>query len=156
MPACKALRLVIFFWLILLILGNPPAAGVPEKPAPVPAKGMATPVASPETLPRVLSQEAEALEKDTGAVKSRVVAAQKDLAQGEKNNQEGKAAAAVFQASLAVKGLSLSQVTEALDSYSQQQGRIDKRLSDMGQEIKTLKKEQAAKEAVQTRLQRHP
>jgi len=136
---------------IWLLLGCPLTAPAQEKPRAT--EKITAPATSPEALPRLLTEGAEALEKEGAALKSRVAATQKAFSMAERDSQERKAAIATLKASLAVTGLPLAQAEESLKNYSQLEERLEKRLKDLAQETEALKKEQAARSVSQAALQ---
>ncbi|MBI4796162.1 MAG: mechanosensitive ion channel [Deltaproteobacteria bacterium] len=136
---------------IWLLLGCPVTGPAQEKPQAT--EKITAPAASPEVLPRVLTEGAEALEKEVAALKSRAAAAKKGWSQAEKDSQERKAAMAAVKAAQAMKSLPLSDAEETLKKYTVQEERLEKRVKELAQEIETLKKEQAAREASQAALQ---
>ncbi len=101
----------------------------------------------------MLTETAEALEKETGALKARAAAAQKETSQAEKDSQERKAAIAALKASLAVKSLPLGEAEETLKNYTRQEEQLGSRLDAVAQEVESLKKSQTDREASQAALQ---
>ncbi len=151
MPVLSSRLCLALAGTILLFWGGLAPAAAQEKPRV--AEKISVPAASPEALPRMLTETAEALEKETGSLKSRAAAAQKDTSQAGKDSQERKAAIAALRASLAVKSLPLGEAEETLKSYGLQADRLGSRLQAVSQEVEDLKKEQAAREASQAALQ---
>ncbi|MEW6657530.1 MAG: mechanosensitive ion channel domain-containing protein [Thermodesulfobacteriota bacterium] len=136
---------------IWLLLGCPLTAPAQEKPQAT--EKITAPAASPEVLPRVLAEGAEALEKKVVALKSRGAAASKTWSQAEKDAQERQAALAALKASLAMKSLPLGEAEETLKNYTLQEERLGSRLQAVAQEIEALEKAQAARKEAQAALQ---
>jgi small-conductance mechanosensitive channel len=136
---------------IWLLLGCPLTGLAQEKPQAT--EKITAPATSPEVLPRILAEGAEALEKEGAALKSRAAAANKVWSQAEKDSQERKAAIAAAKAAQAVKSLPLGDADETLKQYAGQEERLGNRIRELAQETETLKKEQAAREASQVTLQ---
>ncbi len=150
MPAFSRLRLMVALTLISVALGLGPDAWAQEKPRP--AEKVAAPAASPETLPRLFSEGADALEKEALELRSRAEAARKAQVQGEKELQETRASLAALKASLAVKNLTLPQAEEALKKHTHDAEKIAGLLEELTKEIESLKQVLAGQKASQDTL----
>lgn len=149
MFALKILKIFILGGLLLLAAGSGPVPGQ-DKPG---EEKIASPVASPDALPRVLAEGAAALEKEAAALKQREEAARQALTQAEGSLQEQEARVAALRASLAIKKVPLADAEEALNATTLHADKVTAQIKDLKEEIAGLTKEQEVRATTQATLQ---
>ncbi|MBM4284133.1 MAG: mechanosensitive ion channel [Deltaproteobacteria bacterium] len=141
------------WWAVLLVfalLGTAAVAFAQAKPEP-PEK-LEAPAATPEALPRLFAEGAEALEKELTALKAKNAAAQGAAAQAEKDFQGLKGEVAALKAAMAVKTLNVPEAEGALAKYSGEAKKLGGLVDELTAEMEAFRKNLAAREASQATL----
>ena len=95
----------------------------------------------PRSLPKVLKEGADSLEKDIPSGKADAEAVQQMVKQAEVDLQNLGTQIATLKASQAAGELQLKQAQEALDSFSQRQGQVAAQIKDLQDKREQLSKQ---------------
>jgi potassium efflux system protein len=95
----------------------------------------------PKSLPRVLKEGADSLEKDIAASKVEAEAVQQQVKQADMDLQSLGTQIATLKASQAAGELQLKQAQETLDSFSQRQGQVAAQINTLQERREQLSKE---------------